>query len=534
MDRATILAALPHLDATAEVPVDAFESAGLSPSDYWADVPFPELGEGQHRVRDSRVDAVRSAVARLTKRAEKLGVPAPVVSTVRVEELPGIVRWFASGRWVWSVTDRIQRFHVLSGTTEPVRLAGWRFVATVEHLGEMGNVLRTAPYVTEDLPQGFRTAAPTCDHCHLSRRRAETFVLRHEDGRWARVGRQCLTDFLGDDSAARLIEAATITLALAGALSDDWGEGGGFGGREIRLDPASVGAATAFFIRKFGWLSRKVADIAFKQSTADAAWELLVPPKGGHRPPFGRKDLDPADFTEAEAALAWAREIPADVSGDYLYNCRVVAHLGSWGHRELGLGASIVAAYQREQDRLRRLEFERKLPSRYVGDVGKRYGSGKGKKAVAPLRCRVLGLHVFDGAYGTTTIVRLQHALGDVAVADCVWFASGQIPTVVLDAPAIAAKADAHNAWEAAKTNTFTAQNAAVAGCEQAEAAAWDALRDASEAAEGAVREIVVGDLVDVTGSVKKHEVSRKTGREQTVLTRCGLTLVPETTDEAK
>ena len=50
------------------------------------------------------------------------------------------------------------------------------------------------------VPEYLRQALPNCDHCHLKRRRNDTFVLQSEGGEMRQVGRMCLEKFLpGED-----------------------------------------------------------------------------------------------------------------------------------------------------------------------------------------------------------------------------------------------------------------------------------------------------------------------------------------------
>jgi hypothetical protein len=60
---------------------------------------------------------------------------------------------------------------------ETPHFAGWHFLAALEHL-DGANILRGVS--GEEIPAEFRTRGPACDHCKVSRRRNDTYVLRHE------------------------------------------------------------------------------------------------------------------------------------------------------------------------------------------------------------------------------------------------------------------------------------------------------------------------------------------------------------------
>lgn len=571
MDSATLRALLPELDSYSEMDDATFARDGGSLMQEHARharlTPFPTLEEGEYRVRVDRVPEVQD------KLAKKLGVPVPEVVTVRAEQLPVVVAFpdlrGASAIWWWARTGEVREFLVLRPAIEPVRLPGWTFAATIEHLGEDGNMLRVSPGFVGTLPFAYRTDPATCDHCRQARRRNATYVLRHEDGHFTRVGRNCLADYIGEASATRVLAAESVEAALLELLTDGWdGEGGGGGlGGALAALPATFLASVAMVIEKVGWCSRKLARETDRRSTADLAWKRMFPPPG-------KKDeqerellaspITAAHVTDAEAALTWARAIPVDTDNDYLHNCRVIAGLGAWDAGKIGIGAAILMSYQKEQERLRRIEFERKLPSLHLGAIGDRFGSGKGKKAIPPLRARVLGVYTFDGNYGPTTIVRMQApSLTEGHVHDLVWFASGS-PDVIVDEAAVVEMANAQVAFDETRaamwvdddnaraawrsqtansdasfdewleTDDGAAHRATLADTRVAHETASARLSAAQAPAEYAMRCVKAGDLVDVSGSIKRHETSKKTGRPETGLTRCALRLVVEPTLEAK
>lgn len=426
--------------------------------------PSPDAAETLCLIPEANYAALLDGLARLSRRAQRLSVALPVVEEVGVRDVPEIDP---------DTGDEIgvRRFYVVRVVSgEPVRLPGWRFAAVVEHTSD-GNLLRSAPDAG-DLPAHFREDKPTCDHCGVYRRRAETFVLRHEDGRYVRVGRQCLRDFVGEDSAARMVAMASllsavealVTEAEGDGLTDDMGYGGGAGPLRVRAERYLAWVVAAIAAR--GWRSRGAARDEGGEATADMAMEHMRPP-----PRFRRLFDAPmeAQTEEARAALAWAREIDPETTSDYLHNCRVLAGQETWTARYIGIGASIVAAYQREQARLHQQRYAVRLPSVFLGAVGDRFG-GKGTKkkpAPAPLAVTVLGRYEVAGDYGLTTIVRMQASVDAEHVADLVWFASGAV-------------------------------------------------------------DVAVGDHCLLTGTVKRQEVSRRTGRLETHLTRCALSAMPE------
>lgn len=334
MDRDAILSLLPELATMREVGAADFQvwgqAAFLRQQDHGARVllPFAELAGDVYRVRDERMPALEEKMAPLRRRAARLGLPVPEVEVVAVEHLPAVAVFRdQQGAPCFSITDDVRTFHVLRPSREPVRLAGWTFAATIDH-AEDGNVLRTSPGLVGNLPLSYRTDPPTCDHCKARRWRSATYVVRSDDGAFARVGSTCLKSYLGDATATQIVAWAEIEQALQDSLVDDWSEGGAIGYAPRAVDPVAFLSAVALVIQRNGWLSRRVARQTDREATADTAWSLLFPPKGTQLK-LTRRDITDAHREDADAALGWAQEIASDVESDYLYNIRTVAHRGA-------------------------------------------------------------------------------------------------------------------------------------------------------------------------------------------------------------
>lgn len=389
-------------------------------------VRYPDLGANEYRIPEYNVEKLLSDLAKLGRRADKIGVTRPGVQELRREVLE-----------VWEhnldftpatrKTDQVRGFRIYTPTGTEVRMDGWHFVATIQHIGEDGNLIRTVPSFMGNLPTSYRTDYPTCDHCHTRRPRLETFVVQHESGEFKRIGRNCIKDYLGEESASRILAAASFDDAMRAMMSDNFGDGlgdgfGGFGGGIKQARPSVVLAWTVATIRTHGWLSRGVArQCEDKQATADVVWDHLFPPMK-FRPTVGK----PTDeqIAEAEAALTWALAINPDTDSDYLHNCRVVAGLHVWMADSIGIGASIVAAYQREQDRLALQRFATRLPSVYLASEGTKFG-GKAKGNQAPFAATVIHTRELESDYGMVEMVKLLVEVDAEHVADLLWFASG-------------------------------------------------------------------------------------------------------------
>lgn len=224
-----------------------------------------------------------------------------------------------------------------------VAIEGWTFVAKLDHSQETGTIVRALPNTGIEIPTGYRTAAPDCDHCGHRRQRRDTYVLRHDDGSFKQVGSTCLSDFLGVDAAflGRLAECYSYAAEAASS-------GGGSGmhdRRYIILDEFL--AHTAAIIRTQGWVSGGYAYKAGVSSTRELAIENMFPTSYQTRHGFVVPVTD-ADRDFAAAARDWAISLEEkETLSDYESNILVIAKAIVIEHRSLGLAASIVGCHHR-------------------------------------------------------------------------------------------------------------------------------------------------------------------------------------------
>lgn len=119
---------------------------------------------------------------KLVRRAIKLGVTPPTYSIFKEEpvayavtrerfnELKGIMEHYQD--------EVVVLVHHVSIQHPVVKVAGWEFVASIEHTEE-GNVIHNIS--GEDLPAKYRASDAYCDHCKTRRNRKGTFVLKREE-----------------------------------------------------------------------------------------------------------------------------------------------------------------------------------------------------------------------------------------------------------------------------------------------------------------------------------------------------------------
>jgi len=285
--------------------------------------------------------------------------------------------------------SHFQLFPVTVTGTTP-RLAGWEFVATLQHLqnedGSTVNILRVVPGYDKQLPEKYRTVGPeNCDHCHrLIRTRKETFIVRNEaTGEYMQIGRSCTQDFLGGknpQAVASALEYLFDALADAESAGEEGGGFGGGGGREVYPKDRFL-TQVAACIRVNGWMSRgkahemDEAGVPHLQATADTALYVLSPPApGDHKWREIAERLAPneADLEIATKTIDYVRDTlaPKTDRNDYEHNLYVAMTQPMVHYKLAGILASAVPFYMRSvQDAVER---QRQGESHHFGVVGER------------------------------------------------------------------------------------------------------------------------------------------------------------------
>lgn len=242
-------------------------------------------------------------------------------------------------------------------------LAGWEFLAVVEPFAG-GNMVRRVPGSDETVDlTGYRTGdALSCDHCNTVRARSETFVVRSDGsdpsvpaGLIKRVGRNCLSHFLGGKSPAHVLLLMTFERALKEAAG---GEGGGWGrGRDV-YGTVEFLSWTCAIVRCDGWMSKsaaaayneKAGDAGNKVPTVDKVHDILNPPRSARELARWREKRETYKPTDADKekvgkVLEWARALNG--ASDYEFNLGLHIRGDTFETRFAGLVASAVGSYDR-------------------------------------------------------------------------------------------------------------------------------------------------------------------------------------------
>lgn len=262
------------------------------------------------------------------------------------------------------------------------KINNWEFVATLEHKGESGNVIRKA--ITDlELPESFRTCDPWCEHCNKIRNRKDTFVVHNiVTGEFKQVAKTCLVDYTNGLS----IEMATWNIAIRDLFEEASQGFGGSGVREpsySRLD--DVLALAIETVKIFGYKksrdeygeynpnNTKSRVCEFYRYFFESFW-LNDMEKKEIRDRVERYAFD-YDTDEIKAEVAKCKDwvMPQEAKSDYMSNLQVLCSDTYIENRDYGLVVSVIPAYFKAMETEQAIKKNRDTSkSEFVGEIGKR------------------------------------------------------------------------------------------------------------------------------------------------------------------
>ncbi len=309
---------------------------------------------------------------------------------------------------------RTYEMHTVEVTGVVPVIDGWMVVGKIEFT-EAGNFVSSAPGI--ELDPAYRSCDNGCQHCNTKRQRNDLVVIRHEDGREMKVGRNCLADFIRSGDAESMLAAAGFASCLEPLMSDsdeadEYCRGKRFESRDSLYDVLQY---ASICVRKLGWVPSSAGE--FVQTTKEAVYRLMNPPRRDYQDEHStwvkKNDLFCTDFDKQEADKALAFLATLDTAtNDYLYNLRVLRDLGEVPASKLGLAVSIITASKRYYDEEIKRAERQKTAGPHVGEVGKRSRN---------VPVSVTSVFSKESDYGVTTIINFRTAEG----SRLTWFASG-------------------------------------------------------------------------------------------------------------
>ena len=363
------------------------------------------------------IPRLEKEIAKLNKRAAKIGCPPVEINTIReYQQVDPVVS--GNSRYEGTPKEFLPQITVfeIEIVGEGPKIEGYKFIGTLDHITLPGSVVvNTVP--GETVPAEFFNKKPLCNHCNKVRRRNETFILENEEGGYKQVGRNCIRDFFGHDPSA-IASHLTRLIRFVESLrdEDDWGRGSGGGGRQDYVFPHNIILqATAAIIKKHGWVPRSACNEE-NTATVSHVYSFFFPPTSfapAAEVAAWHAWKDSLDATndkyvrEAEESRTWLNE--QEGSNEYMHNLHMIDQAEEVPTRMFGYWCSLVAAYQRDQERLRVNKAQKKT-NEWAGDVKQRLD----------FNVTVVGIRYIEGYYGTIEL----HKMVDDKGRTLTWFAN--------------------------------------------------------------------------------------------------------------
>jgi hypothetical protein len=371
-----------------------------------------------------RLGYLERRIAELVKRASKLALDVAIGFVIVREFVLVEKRRDALGE-VYEI--QLPRIEVRVFGEAP-KLNGWTLCGRFDYQAIPGAVMR-AMVPGETSPLAEDPPSTRCDACGHARHRNDTFLLRHENGRYVVVGRSCLKDYLGHVSPAHVASMAAILAEVSTLGSEDaWGS-----------DYAAPDAWTlvevltlaAYSVRSVGWAPSSFDE----RSTRSHVTFLLCPSKGKTEKERQAQlaKVSSSDAKKAANTIAWLRaELP---NNDYMHNLCAIASVDIVTDKALGIAVSGILAYDRamERETNRREAGARDSDSVHVGEI-------KGRREFT---LDVETIRHWESDWGVTTFIKMRDEAGNVLV----WKASNSPDVETGDKLRIKGTVKAHDVY---------------------------------------------------------------------------------------
>lgn len=214
----------------------------------------------------------------------------------------------------------------------PLNIAGYDFVAAVD-VAESGILTRVLPGQSLS---GYKPNEMVCDHCGRRRFRKATYLLKDaETGEYKQVGSSCLESFLG----VKPHGLWSLNYDMEDVEKLDTGKRSTTDVAVPLINTVAIALAVSDNGRAFK--SRARAQDYGTESTADEVKNQL----------FGVK-VEKVDYDEyLEKAKTIIEETKFDGDSDYETNMRSILTAEKVRSKHIGFAASVVSAYNRQQER---------------------------------------------------------------------------------------------------------------------------------------------------------------------------------------
>lgn len=320
------------------------------------------LPDGFYSIPSPNVYGLNKKVEKLNRRAVKLGLPE-----VGIEECFNYTYKYSD-----SFTDMpiYQKYTVFKAvTTHKISMGNWSLIARIDR-EEGGAIISQVPHnVTHYSRAAIKRARAMpglCDHCNKLRSRRKTFIVRdNSTNSYKQVGASCLKDFIGEDSAGKILSFNTMIKQVCTNVENY--PSGAYGAAYIKVaDVVNLAHIVSSF---YGYVSKAKSESYGGVTTAQRVSEYLFTTRKDPKLEKALLEGITLDFN-TNNAIKWAASISdAEVElNEYLGNLRTIARSGIVSARQFGYTVSIPGAYARHLENERRKN--KVVPEDPIAEVG--------------------------------------------------------------------------------------------------------------------------------------------------------------------
>ncbi len=211
----------------------------------------------QRFVAEEQITEIESVMKKLNRRAVKLGVKEITLEYTGKEEIRRVKITRKIGDRVDQTGVNVKFIEIIL-TGESIKIAGWAFLAKIEHdtIGLNGkNIILNLS--DRPLAKDYQDANPDCDHCKSNRRRVKTYIVENINTKEVlQVGSTCVKDFTGHPNAEKILNfyGALQTFFDINIDYEPGNEGSGNGW--FYADTKDFVRVAAEIILKFGFVSK--------------------------------------------------------------------------------------------------------------------------------------------------------------------------------------------------------------------------------------------------------------------------------------
>ena len=248
--------------------------------------------------------------------------------------------------------------YVLVEAEGTAKVNGWRFIATIDHSNESGNIIRKISGEVE-VPERYYTCEPTCEHCNSKRHRKETYIVYNEETKeFKQVGSNCLCDFTGGYNA----EWAAEYISLYNSLIEGEApmEGCHF---SIYWDTEEVLRYAVEIVNNLGYSGSNAWEYGGTPTRSDVVCAIQYDHRNTtrlsgrdidrieeYRAKFNPKYDTPELKEEVQKVLEYVKSM--EETSDYVHNLKVLANEPYVASKNLGYLVSMVSCYNKHIEKV--------------------------------------------------------------------------------------------------------------------------------------------------------------------------------------